>query len=50
VRKQGAFKTVHVHKDGRRVPASVRVRVIKSGEQEFIMGVVHDIARDEEPL
>jgi len=50
VRKQGIFKTVHVHKDGRRVPASVRVRVIKSGEQEFIMGVVHDIARDEEAL
>jgi len=50
VRKQGAFKTVHTHKDGKRVPASVRVRVIQSGEQEFIMGVVHNVARDEEAL
>ncbi len=50
VRKQGAFKTVHMHKDGRRLPVSVRVRVIKRGEQEFILGVVHDVTRDEELL
>lgn len=49
VRKQGAFKTIHVHKDGKRVPASVRIRVIKRGEQEFILGVVHEGTGDEEP-
>ena len=50
VRKQGEFKTVHMHKNGKRMPAFVRVRLIKSGEQEYIMGEVHDITRDEEPL
>jgi PAS domain S-box-containing protein len=50
VRKQGTFKTIHMHKDGTRVPASVRVRVIKRGGQEFILGVVREVGREEESL
>jgi len=48
VRKQGTFKTIHMHKDGGRVPVLVRLRTIKRGGQEFILYVVHDITVDEE--
>ncbi|MDD5397751.1 MAG: PAS domain S-box protein [Dehalococcoidia bacterium] len=50
VRKQGAFKTIHMHKDGTRVPVSMRVRVIKRGGREFILGVVREIMHEEESL
>ncbi|MBN1690401.1 MAG: PAS domain-containing protein [Dehalococcoidia bacterium] len=50
VRKQGVFKTIHVHKDGTRVPVYVRVRVVKRGGQEFILGVVREIVGEEESL
>jgi len=50
VNKRGAFKTIHVRKDGTRLPVSVRVRVIKSGGQEFILGMVREDVRDEETL
>jgi PAS domain S-box-containing protein len=50
VRKEGRFKTVHVCKDGSRVPVSVRIKVIKRGNQEYILGVVREIVPDEETL
>jgi len=49
-RNEGAFKTIHVCKDGARMPVSVRVSVIKSGGQEFILGVVREIVHEEESL
>ena len=50
VHKQGAFKTIHICKDGTRVPVSVRSRVIKRGGQEYILGVVREIVQEDETL
>jgi PAS domain S-box-containing protein len=50
VRKEGRFKTVHVRKDGSRAPVSVRIKVIKRGGQEFILGVVREIVPEEETI
>jgi PAS domain S-box-containing protein len=41
--KEGRFKTVHVRKNGSRMPVDVRIKVIKRGAQEFILGVVREI-------
>ena len=41
--KESRFKTVHVRKNGGRMPVDVRIKVIKRGEQEFILGVVREI-------
>jgi len=49
-KKASRFKTVHVSKDGRRKPVSVSIKVIKRGGQEFILGVVREIVREEESL
>jgi PAS domain S-box-containing protein len=48
VRKEGRFKTVHVHKDGSRMQVSVGIKVIKRDGQEFILGVVREIVHEEE--
>jgi len=50
LKKEGAFHTVHVRKDGTRLPVSVHSRVIKSGGQEYILGVVREMLRDEESI
>jgi PAS domain S-box-containing protein len=41
--KESRFKTVHLRKNGGRMPVDVRIKVIKSGEIEFILGVVREI-------
>ena len=41
--KESRFKTVHVRKNNSRMPVDVRVRVIKRGDQDFILGVVREI-------
>ena len=41
--KEGRFKTVHVRKNGSRMPVDVRIKVIKRGDQQFILGVVREI-------
>ena len=41
--KEGRFRTVHLRKNGSRMPVDVRIRVIKRGDQEFILGVVREI-------
>jgi PAS domain S-box-containing protein len=41
--KESRFNTVHLRKNGSRMPVDVRIRVIKRGEQEFILGVVREI-------
>jgi len=41
--KESKFQTVHMRKNGGRMLVDVRVRVIKRGEQEFILGVVREI-------
>ena len=41
--KESRFRTVHVRKNGSRMPVDVRIRVIKRGDQEFILGVVSEI-------
>jgi len=48
--KDARFKTVHMRKDGTRVPVSVRVRIIKRGGQDLILGVVREIVHKEEAL
>ena len=41
--KEGRFRTVHLRKNGSRMPVDVRIRVIKRGEQQYILGVVREI-------
>jgi PAS domain S-box-containing protein len=41
--KESRFSTVHMRKNGSRMPVDVRVKVIKRGEQQFILGVVREI-------
>ena len=41
--KESRFKTVHVRKNGARILVEVRIKVIKKGDQEFILGVVREI-------
>jgi len=41
--KESRFKTVHLRKNGSRMPVDVRIKVIKRGDQEFILGVVREI-------
>jgi PAS domain S-box-containing protein len=41
--KESRFKTVHVRKNGSRMPVDVRIRVIKRGDQQLILGVVREI-------
>jgi PAS domain S-box-containing protein len=41
--KENRFKTVHVRKNGERVQVDVRIKVIKRGGQELILGVVREI-------
>ncbi|MCX5993953.1 MAG: PAS domain S-box protein [Chloroflexi bacterium] len=48
--KEARFKTVHMRKDGTRVPVSVRIRVIKRGGHDYILGVVREIVHEEETL
>jgi PAS domain S-box-containing protein len=48
--KEARFKTVHMRKDGTRAPVSVRIRVIKRGGHDYILGVVREIVHEEETL
>ena len=41
--KESRFKTVHLRKNGSRMPVDVRIRIIKRGDQQFILGVVREI-------
>ena len=41
--KESRFRTVHVRRNGSRMPVDVRIKVIKRGELEFILGVVREI-------
>ena len=48
--KESRFKTVHVRKDGTKMPVSVRVRAIRRGGHDYILGVVREIVHEEETL
>jgi two-component system, sporulation sensor kinase E len=41
--KGGRFKTVHVRKNGSRMQVDVKVRVIKMGDQDLMLGIVREI-------
>ena len=41
--KEGRFRTVHLRKNGSRMLVDVRIRVIKRGEQQYILGVTREI-------
>jgi PAS domain S-box-containing protein len=45
--KESRFKTVQVRKDGSRMPVDVRSKVIETGGQRFILGVVREITPEE---
>lgn len=46
--KESRFRTIHICKDGSRLPVVVRIKVIKWADRDYVLGVVREVAEEGE--